>query len=50
HCRFRNCTHRHEPGCALREAAENGEVSEERLHNFFQIADTLDEEGRERYR
>ena len=28
----------------------DGEVSEERLHNFFQIADTLDEEGRERYR
>jgi len=50
HCRFRNCTHRHEPGCALHEAAERGEVSEERLHNFFQIADTLDEEGRERYR
>ncbi len=50
HCRFRNCTHRHEPGCALHEAAERGEVSEERLHNYFQIADTLDEEGRERYR
>ena len=49
HCRFRNCTHRHEPGCALREAAESGQVSAERLANFFQIADTLDEEGRARY-
>lgn len=49
HCKFRNCSHRHEPGCALRQAAENGEISGERLENFYRIADTLDEEGRERY-
>jgi ribosome biogenesis GTPase len=49
HCRFRNCTHRHEPGCALRDAADTGRISAERLANFFQIADTLDEQGRERY-
>jgi ribosome biogenesis GTPase / thiamine phosphate phosphatase len=49
HCRFRNCSHRHEPGCALRLAAEQGEVRAERLDNYYRIADTLDEEGRERY-
>lgn len=49
HCRFRNCSHRHEPGCALRLAAESGEIRAERLENFYRIADTLDEEGRERY-
>ena len=49
HCRFRNCTHRHEPGCALIEAAERGEISAERLNNFFQIAATLDDEARQRY-
>ena len=49
HCKFRNCSHRHEPGCALRQAAEHGDISAERLENFYRIADTLDEEGRERY-
>jgi ribosome biogenesis GTPase / thiamine phosphate phosphatase len=49
HCKFRNCSHRHEPGCALREAAEQGRIHPERLDNFYRIADTLDEEGRDRY-
>lgn len=49
HCRFRNCSHRHEPGCALIEAAESGAISQERLDNFFRIADTLDEDARQRY-
>ncbi len=49
HCKFRNCSHRNEPGCAFLEAADSGAISEERLENFYQIADTLDEEGRERY-
>ncbi len=49
YCKFRNCSHRNEPGCALITAAENGDIDEERLSNFYQIANTLDEEGRERY-
>ncbi|EKF75953.1 GTPase RsgA [Alcanivorax hongdengensis A-11-3] len=49
HCKFRNCSHRNEPGCALLAAADDGSISEERLANFYQIADTLDEDGRERY-
>nr|WP_281502124.1 small ribosomal subunit biogenesis GTPase RsgA [Alcanivorax sp. S6407] len=49
HCKFRNCSHRNEPGCAFLDAADSGAISEERLENFYQIADTLDEEGRERY-
>ena len=48
-CRFRNCSHRHEPGCALVAAAETGEISQERLDNFFHIADSLDESARQRY-
>ena len=49
YCKFRNCSHRNEPGCAFLDAADSGAISEERLANFFQIADTLDEEGRDRY-
>lgn len=48
-CKFRNCSHRHEPGCALTAAADSGEVSAERLENFYRIADTLNEESRTRY-
>jgi ribosome biogenesis GTPase len=48
-CRFRNCSHRREPGCALRQAAEDGLVDAERLDNFFHIAESLDAESREKY-
>lgn len=49
HCRFRNCTHHHEPGCALTQAAEDGAISAERLANFFRIEATLDDASRARY-
>lgn len=49
-CRFRNCSHHHEPGCALQRAAEDGTIDAERLDNFFHIAETLDKDGRDRYR
>ena len=49
HCRFRNCSHRHEPGCALRAAAEAGDIAPERLDNFYRIAETLDDTARQRY-
>lgn len=40
-CRFRDCRHLREPGCALRQAAECGELSAERLDNFLRIRDGL---------
>lgn len=33
-CRFRDCQHRHEPGCAIRAAIERGELSETRVQSF----------------
>lgn len=34
HCKFRNCTHSHEPGCAVLAAVARGEVNIERLSRW----------------
>lgn len=36
-CRFSNCTHTNEPGCAVREALENGTLNKERWKNYLKI-------------
>ncbi|GAB1536208.1 ribosome small subunit-dependent GTPase A [Geovibrio sp. ADMFC3] len=36
-CRFRDCTHTKEPGCAVLNAVENGSLSENRLKNYFKL-------------
>jgi ribosome biogenesis GTPase len=36
-CRFSDCTHRREPGCAVRAALESGGLSEERLQSFEKL-------------
>jgi len=40
HCRFRDCSHREEPGCALRTAFERGDISEPRWNSFWQIIES----------
>lgn len=40
-CRFYNCTHRHEPGCALRAALERGEIDASRWRIYGEIFDEL---------
>lgn len=36
-CRFKNCTHGNEPGCAVRNAIERGELSAERLEAYKKL-------------
>ncbi len=37
HCRFRNCTHQHEPGCAVKQAVERGEIDPARYRNLIKL-------------
>ena len=42
-CHFANCTHRHEPRCAVKEAVESGTISTERYTNYLNIIDQIEE-------
>lgn len=41
-CRFNNCLHINEPGCAVKEAVMNGDLSTERYANYITILDTIE--------
>ena len=41
-CRFYNCTHTHEPGCAVVAALEAGEISELRYESYLKMMDDDD--------
>lgn len=43
HCRFRDCRHEQEPGCAFLEAVENGSISEQRFSSYRQILNSMQE-------
>jgi ribosome biogenesis GTPase / thiamine phosphate phosphatase len=40
-CRFYNCMHRHEPGCAVLAAVERGEIAPQRYRLYAEILDEL---------
>ncbi len=40
-CKFSDCSHRHEPGCALLRAVENGHISRQRLQRYLEIMDEV---------
>ncbi|MFG6139136.1 MULTISPECIES: small ribosomal subunit biogenesis GTPase RsgA [unclassified Halomonas] len=42
-CRFRDCRHRKEPGCALLAAVESGEIHADRFASYRRIVDSLEE-------
>ena len=46
-CRFNNCTHTHEPGCAVLEAVEQGKIAPSRFTSYLSI---LEEDPNNKYR
>ncbi len=36
-CKFSDCTHTHEPGCAIREGVEKGEISQARYQSYLRL-------------
>lgn len=46
-CRFNNCSHTHEPGCAVIDAVEKDEISESRYVSYLSM---MEEDGNDKYR
>ena len=42
-CRFNNCMHTHEPDCAVRLAAEDGNLSARRYGSYLRLLETLEQ-------
>ena len=46
-CKYNNCTHTHQPGCAVRDAVENHYISESRYQSYLSI---LEDGSDDKYR
>lgn len=42
-CKYNNCTHRHEPGCAVRDAVEQHLISESRYTSYLNMLEDKEE-------
>ncbi|MFT4272796.1 MAG: ribosome biogenesis GTPase RsgA, partial [Pantoea sp.] len=40
-CKFRDCKHGNDPGCAIREAVENGTIDASRFDNYHRILESM---------
>jgi len=47
-CRFRDCTHGSEPGCAVRAAVEAGDIAPDRLRDYRALQEEMDATARKR--
>ncbi len=43
-CKFNTCTHHHEPGCAVRNAVEEGKLSKERFDSYLSLLETIEDD------
>ncbi len=44
-CKFADCTHRNEPGCAVKEGVEQGGISELRYMNYVTILEEIEDQN-----
>ncbi|MEM6671630.1 MAG: ribosome small subunit-dependent GTPase A [Planctomycetota bacterium] len=44
-CQYANCTHDHEPGCAVADAVEEGLLADTRYASYLSLLDEVDPEG-----
>lgn len=44
-CQFNNCVHLEEPGCAVKDALNDGNISEERYLSYLNIRDTIEDKS-----
>lgn len=42
-CKFNNCTHFHEPSCAIKDAVENNEIHPDRYNNYLNILNNVED-------
>lgn len=40
-CKFRGCLHKSEPGCGVKEAVENGDITQERYQHYLQFLEEI---------
>ncbi len=43
HCKYRDCKHDTDPGCAIREAVEKGAIAESRFANYHRILESMEQ-------
>lgn len=48
-CKFRDCSHQHEPHCTIREALTQGQLSQQRFDSYRLIKQMLDDKEKEKY-
>ena len=43
HCKFRDCQHEEEPGCAILQCVATGDIGEQRLQSYRRIVASLED-------
>lgn len=49
-CRYSDCSHRNEPGCAVKKALDEHQISQSRYTSYLSILEEVEEEGADKYR
>lgn len=43
-CKYKPCTHHHEPGCAVIDAVENEKISSERYESYLRLLENIEDD------